>query len=184
MSVSEQVKTSHVPRARDLVAPHDTDPIFVSFASCLDPELGSTIGDVDGPDSRGVCWARAQIKSTTGPRRARFTSGHFLFASGSLVSEVPYDPELSFIGEEITPSVRVSQRYDLFHPAESIVWHEYTRNDFETNGKRTDNNFATKGKRTDNKLAERRIFSCIALAPFAPIMARGGDPWPRKRTSD
>lgn len=124
-------------------------------------------------------------QSTTRPRRARFASARFFFASGSLVSEVPYHPELYFIGEEITLTVRAfSQGYDLFHPGESIVWHECTRNDFETNGKRTDNKLATNGKRTDNKLAEKSTFSCIALAPFAPIMARGRDPWPRKRTSD
>jgi hypothetical protein len=41
---------------------------------------------------------------------------------------VPYDPELYFIGEEITLAVRAfTHGYDFFHPTEVIVWHEYTR---------------------------------------------------------
>jgi hypothetical protein len=62
------------------------------------------------------------------PMRARFVSGHFLFAPGSFVAEVPYDPELYFIGEEITLAIRAfTHGYDLFHPDRHIAWHEYTR---------------------------------------------------------
>jgi hypothetical protein len=62
------------------------------------------------------------------PVPARFVSAHFLFAPGSFVREVPYDPELYFIGEEITLAVRAfTHGYDLFHPARHILWHEYTR---------------------------------------------------------
>ena len=62
------------------------------------------------------------------PLRARFISAHFLFTIGEFVREVPYDPELYFIGEEISLTIRAfTHGYDLFHPPEPIVWHEYTR---------------------------------------------------------
>jgi hypothetical protein len=62
------------------------------------------------------------------PTRARFISGHFLFAPGSIVHDVPYDPELYFTGEEITLAVRAfTHGYDLFHPSQHVLWHEYTR---------------------------------------------------------
>jgi len=62
------------------------------------------------------------------PLRARFVSAHFLFAPACFLMDVPYDAELYFIGEEITLAVRAfTQGYDLFHPREVIVWHEYTR---------------------------------------------------------
>jgi len=65
----------------------------------------------------------------TGPLRSRFLSAHFLFAPGSFVADVPYDPDLYFLGEEITLAVRAfTHGYDLFHPGEVIAWHEYTRN--------------------------------------------------------
>ncbi len=63
------------------------------------------------------------------PVRARFVSGHMLFAPGSFVTDVPYDPELYFIGEEISLAVRAfTHGYDLFHPGAHVAWHEYTRN--------------------------------------------------------
>ena len=68
-------------------------------------------------------------QTRTGPVRSRFLSAHFLFAPGSFVTDVPYDPDLYFIGEEITLAVRAfTHGYDLFHPSQVIVWHEYTRN--------------------------------------------------------
>ena len=62
------------------------------------------------------------------PIPARFLSGHFLFAPGSFVEEVPYDPDLYFHGEEITLAIRAyTWGYDLFHPHRTLLWHEYTR---------------------------------------------------------
>jgi hypothetical protein len=62
------------------------------------------------------------------PMRARFVSAHFLFAPGRFVREVPYDPDLYFHGEEITLAIRAfTHGYELFHPSEHVLWHEYTR---------------------------------------------------------
>jgi hypothetical protein len=68
-------------------------------------------------------WAELQR-----PLRARFVSAHFLFAPGEFARDVPYDPALYFHGEEIMLAIRAfTHGYDLFHPPEHIVWHEYTR---------------------------------------------------------
>ena len=62
------------------------------------------------------------------PVRARFVAAGFLFAPGSFVEEVPYDPELYFIGEEATLALRAfTAGYDLFHPCVNVVWHDYVR---------------------------------------------------------
>lgn len=62
------------------------------------------------------------------PPRARFTSGHFIFGPGQIVEDVPYDPSLYFMGEEITLAVRYfTHGYDLFHPHQSYVYHSYGR---------------------------------------------------------
>ncbi len=64
------------------------------------------------------------------PFRARFLSAHFLFAPGSFVLDVPYDPELYFHGEEISLALRAfTHGYDLFHPSRHILWHHYGRLD-------------------------------------------------------
>ncbi len=62
------------------------------------------------------------------PVRARFVSAGFLFAAGRFVEEVPYDPELYFMGEESAMTVRAfTHGYDFFHPVETVVWHDYGR---------------------------------------------------------
>jgi hypothetical protein len=67
-------------------------------------------------------------RTSTRPVRSRFLGAMLLFAPGQFVVDVPYDPELYFWGEEITLAVRAfTHGYDLFHPGELIVWHEYTR---------------------------------------------------------
>lgn len=64
------------------------------------------------------------------PVPTRFMSGHFIFADGSFVQDVPYDPTYYFHGEEINLSVRAYMAgYDLFAPHKTLIWHEYTRND-------------------------------------------------------
>ena len=64
------------------------------------------------------------------PLRARFISAGFLFAPGGFVREVPYDPELYFLGEEAAMTLRAfTHGYDFFHPVETIVWHDYVRGD-------------------------------------------------------
>lgn len=62
------------------------------------------------------------------PLRARFLSAHLLFTLGDFVREVPPDPDLYFVGDEIILTIRAyTHGYDLFHPPEIIVWHAYTR---------------------------------------------------------
>jgi Glycosyltransferase (GlcNAc) len=67
-------------------------------------------------------------KELPSPFRTRFTSGHFLFAFGRFVRDVPYDPNIYFTGEESSLAVRAyTHGYDLFSPHRPIIWHEYVR---------------------------------------------------------
>jgi hypothetical protein len=62
------------------------------------------------------------------PLISRFYSAHFAFTVGEFCKEVPHDPNYYFHGEEISIAARAfTHGYDLFHPNEVIVWHEYTR---------------------------------------------------------
>ena len=68
------------------------------------------------------------LAARTRPMAARFLAAGFLFAPGSFVHEVPYDPELYFFGEEISLTLRAfTSGYDLFHPVENVAWHDYFR---------------------------------------------------------
>lgn len=62
------------------------------------------------------------------PTPARFIAAGFLFTPGQFIHDVPYDPELYFAGEEPNLSVRAfTHGYDVFHPQQTILWHEYVR---------------------------------------------------------
>ncbi|WP_306215892.1 GlcNAc-transferase family protein [Actinoplanes sp. RD1] len=87
---------------------------------------------VGGWMSDGFPWLsqRALDDRSGKPVPANFVAGGFLFAPGSLVTEVPYDPYLYFQGEELTLSLRAyTWGYDLFHPTEVLAWHYYVRAD-------------------------------------------------------
>lgn len=74
-------------------------------------------------------YAQRRIRDLSGTSMpARFVAGGFLFAPGTFVREVPYDPNIYFHGEEITVALRAyTWGYDLFHPTEVLSWHYYIR---------------------------------------------------------
>jgi hypothetical protein len=109
-------------------------PVLTTYAAGFTPgqeaAANVTTMEFDCFTEQGVLLPKPALATEPrdAPIRARFLSAHFLFAPGSFVLDVPYDPELYFIGEEITLAVRAfTHGYDLFHPSQHIVWHEYTR---------------------------------------------------------
>jgi hypothetical protein len=67
-------------------------------------------------------------KELNRPLRARFLGACLIFTRPQWVTEVPYDPDIYFSGEEITLAIRsFTSGYDLFHPHKTLVWHEWTR---------------------------------------------------------
>jgi Glycosyltransferase (GlcNAc) len=113
-------------------------PIVSTYPGGFDPLDPGELSDVPvrmelggfSRDGLVVMWggAIADWQNSAAPRRARFLAAGFLFAPGRFVSDVRYDPYLYFYGEEITLAVRAfTHGYDLFHPGEAILWHEYGR---------------------------------------------------------
>ena len=64
------------------------------------------------------------------PRRNAFIAAGFIFARGSLLNEVPFDPHLPFLftGEELLLSTRCfTHGWDVYTPNKNVVYHAYTR---------------------------------------------------------
>src|ERR1051325_2855164 len=62
------------------------------------------------------------------PIRGVFCSGCFLFAPAAVIREVPYDPNLYFLGEEITLAVRLwTHGWDLFYPNMPVLYTNWDR---------------------------------------------------------
>ena len=78
--------------------------------------------------SQGDCVLRFMGRHlfTSEPVAGCHVSAGFLFAAGSFVEEVPYDPYLYFHGEEQSLAVRAFTRgWDIFHPLITPLFHLY-----------------------------------------------------------
>ena len=52
----------------------------------------------------------------------------FIFTIGKIVEEVPYDPEIAFLGEELCFAIRAWTRgWDIYSPKKVILYHYYMR---------------------------------------------------------
>lgn len=66
------------------------------------------------------------VSDATAPGPSAFLAAGQVFTRGSFCTDVPYDPEIYFAGEEISLAVRAFTRgYDLFYPNENLIWHRY-----------------------------------------------------------
>lgn len=61
------------------------------------------------------------------PQPSAFCAAGFHFGPAAMIAEVPYDPHLYFLGEEVTLTVRLwTHGWDIFTPNRVVVWHDYT----------------------------------------------------------
>ena len=68
------------------------------------------------------------LRTTTGYCHGYLFSANTAFTSGSFVEEVPYDPELLFIGEEPSLALRAwTNGYNIFHMKDIPTRHYYGR---------------------------------------------------------
>ena len=71
---------------------------------------------------------RVKLSNKNLPEESTTILAGFVFASGGLIEEVPYDPEISFFGEELCFAIRAWTRgWDIYSPCVTIVYHFYTR---------------------------------------------------------
>jgi hypothetical protein len=71
---------------------------------------------------------RVKLSNKNLPEESTTILAGFVFASGELIKEVPYDPEISFFGEELCFAIRAWTRgWDIYSPCVTIVYHFYVR---------------------------------------------------------
>jgi hypothetical protein len=77
-------------------------------------------------------WAgsRMIIKNKNKPHKSHTILAGYMFAPGKIVEEVPYDPRISFMGEELCFAIRAYTRgWEIYAPHKMLVWHFYKRAD-------------------------------------------------------
>jgi hypothetical protein len=71
---------------------------------------------------------RVKLSNKNLPEESTTILAGFVFAAGELIQEVPYDPEISFFGEELCFAIRAWTRgWDIYSPCVTIVYHFYVR---------------------------------------------------------
>jgi hypothetical protein len=124
---------------KDLQSKGYPKPLLTGYVSSFDPD-NDPAGRVTEPwrmtfdrfIPEGAVFFLPEVipnwRELSGPIPARFYSAHFCFTLGEFSNEVQHDPKYYFHGEEISVGVRAfTHGYDLFHPHQVIIWHEYTR---------------------------------------------------------
>lgn len=60
------------------------------------------------------------------PQPGIFIAAGFIFSLGSIIQEIPYDPDIYFTGEEVLFAAKAWTRgWDIYHPNLSVCWHFY-----------------------------------------------------------
>lgn len=71
---------------------------------------------------------RVELSNKNIPEESTTILAGFVFSTGELIQEVPYDPEISFFGEELCFAIRAWTRgWDIYSPCVIIAYHFYTR---------------------------------------------------------
>lgn len=71
-------------------------------------------------------------KSMANPELCDTVLAGFIFSTTDLVKEIPYDPEISFFGEEVCFAMRAWTRgWDIYSPSKIIVRHFYFRGNYK-----------------------------------------------------
>jgi hypothetical protein len=93
-------------------------------------------------------------------------SAHLIFCSSELMLEVPYDPYLYFLGEEVTLAIRFyTKGIKVVSLPVDILYHNYDRSNYKRDYHWTDN---LNWKIRDSFSRERlnQFFSCQNLGPY------------------
>ena len=107
-------------------------PILSAYPAAYEPPDKRTI---DTPhviankfDDNRVLGFHSKLVSEHRPRRNAWLAAGYIFARRQLFDEVPYDPTIYFIGEEVTFAARAwTSGWDMFTPHECLIHHHYVR---------------------------------------------------------
>ncbi|EPL3705299.1 GlcNAc-transferase family protein [Morganella morganii] len=103
------------------------------------------------------------IKNQEHYERGSYIAGGFAFSSGNFTIDVPNDPNLFFLGEEISMSARAFTRgYNVVYPEKIFVWHYYTRKECnkiwgDLNQESVDKKLVKKGWWEWDKVSKQRV---------------------------
>jgi hypothetical protein len=137
MCIQEFKKAQEISKNKKIILSYFPPPFYVES----NKQISFPTKDKDHPayptkqipflDKRSN-WTAKRIefknKDRLNPEESYTVLAGFIFTSGAIVKEIPYDQEISFFGEEICFAVRAWTRgWDIYSPSKTIVYHFYSR---------------------------------------------------------
>lgn len=108
-----------------LTAPWDAE-VFTEKALCA--AIIETVGGYYGQGITPFLQAVHTCNSGGEPVHGALVSGHFLFGPARLDREIPFDPCMYFVGDELPMALRYfTHGWNVYHPGVCCVWHLYQR---------------------------------------------------------
>jgi hypothetical protein len=116
-------------------------------------------------DDQGILHQHSALLAMPGEPHPPFpvwlVSAGMLFSFGRVIREVPYDPWLYFLGEEISLAVRLwTHGWDLFNPNRVVAYHNYNQKTGRARHWEDVNQWTEMNKRSIGRL--RRLFGLVA----------------------
>jgi len=159
-----------------LEATGSTKPLLSSYVPHFDPETGErhklepSVIVPSGFDPNGIMYlapgTMEDFETLESPPPARFCAAGLIFSLGRFCRDVRYDPQLYFLGEEISTSVRAfTHGYDLFHPHRGVLWHYYA----EKRRRHWDDHTGQAGSRPWQQFADRSNLRIMKLLRIAEL---------------
>jgi hypothetical protein len=141
MCISELSKAQSIANNKKVILSYFPPPYFVESNGKISFPLKDT-ERVPYPTKQHPClnkrkeWTakRSEFidKTFKNPEESSTVLGGFIFTTGKIVQEVPYDPEISFFGEEICFAMRAWTRgWDIYSPSKKIAYHFYGRGGYK-----------------------------------------------------
>ena len=108
-----------------LTEPWDGE-VFTEKALCA--AIIETAGGYYGQGITPFLQAVHTCRSGGEPVHGALVSGHFLFGPARLDREIPFDPCMYFVGDELPMALRYfTHGWNVYHPGVCCVWHLYGR---------------------------------------------------------
>lgn len=128
----EQTKVLENTSAKPVVSGYPKNFVFEQNAPVRQHETGARVHilqeQTEFTDNALILTGTAKTFLLTKPVRAWHMAAGCLFARGSFVNEIPYDPQIYFQGEEQTLALRAfTNGWDTFHLPDMPIYHYWNR---------------------------------------------------------
>ena len=141
LCISELKKAQQIANNSKIILSYFPPPFFIESNGSVsfptkDPERLPYPTTQKPFENKRKEWTAIRVefkdKAFKNPELSSTILAGFIFSTGEIVKDVPYDPEISFFGEEVCFAMRAWTRgWDIYSPSKKILYHFYGRGGYK-----------------------------------------------------